>query len=75
VQDGFVGIKILDLEDNVKSMKMSYANRSSSGNGSGPGYNNDNGDATSLYTCIQIGNQILKKQLIPKGELINSILY
>jgi hypothetical protein len=25
VQDGFEGIKILDLEDNVKSMKMSDA--------------------------------------------------
>lgn len=67
MQDGFKGIKILDLEDNVKSMKMSDAsntNRSSNGNGSGPGYNDGNGDATSLYQSgVIIANRGLIAQL------------
>ena len=62
MQDGFKGIKILDLEDNVKSMKMSDA--SNTGNGSGPGYNDGNGDATSLYQSgVIIANRGLIAQL------------
>jgi len=66
VQDGFEGIKILGLKENVQAMNMSTTtSTSSSSGGGGDDDDDDDGNTTSLYPS----GVIIAKYLLDRGQI------